>query len=204
MIRAAYVIRIAKATLDVTRIRFRNLAGTSGRLDAACRCVISTLRTEKGSPRSYVKVYLVIDKGDVVLLDPNRIMLEELPISEVKMARMLLKLYDKGADVLPRRGLLNLVKDLRHEGYNVVLVHERGENWMKCLSKILSESKEGIAFILGGPYGIPREEEERLMSLNIPMISLGERRYLSSYCIAVLNFLLQGGEEFVRQVSCSI
>jgi|GEM_PF-4978151 len=197
----AYIIRIPTVLLDKRMIKLRDLAGSGRRLDVACRCILASLRGRNGIIRKNINVYLVIGKGEVLSLNVENNDLKIVPDSELEIARLLLK-EPKLIKILPYKGLCSFIDTLINQEYRVIVLHEKGKTWRKMLKNgILQERR--IAFVIGGPYGIPKEEENELRAMKLDMLSLGRKRYLASECIAILNFLL-GGMKIVRQIEGSL
>ncbi len=190
MLEVVYIVRIASAIADKHRIRLSALASTSGRLDEGCRCILAALRTRGGLPRQGVRIFLVLRdnltfeiKGDEVGL--------KLPASEIELAELLLS-GKIGRKAFRIGGLSELVSDLKEEGFKVYLMEEGGEYILHALNELLKAEK--LAFVLGGPYGIPPEEEQSLKRLGVKTLSLGSKSYFASYCIIILNYLLSGDQ----------
>lgn len=187
-------IFVLKAFTAVTAPIFimRNIAGTSGRLDVVCRCILNAFLINGGIRRD-VDFYAVLEgpPSPPKLLKVSGNLLQYLPKSEVEVARIIRDLLsmEKGshpenaAFKIGRMSFEKLIYSLKKEGCLLTYLHEDGID----IRKFNFNSSCGIVFILGDHLGLDRNSERFLESLNVPRISLGPVVYLASQCIILVN-----------------
>jgi len=187
-------IFVLKASTAVTAPIFilRNIAGTSGRLDIVCRCIINAFLIN-GRIRRNVDFYAVLEgpPSPPRLLMVSSELLSHLPKSEVEVARIIRDLLSIGKGFHPRNeafkidrmSFKKLILYLKNEGYSLVYLHENGVD----IRKFNFASLTSTVFILGDHLGLDPASEKFLDSLNIPRISLGPISYLASHCIILVN-----------------
>jgi len=187
-------IFVLKASTAVTAPTFilRNIAGTSGRLDIVCRCILNAFLIN-GRVRRNVDFYAVLEgpPSPPRLLMVSGELLSHLPKSEVEVARIIRDLLSIGEGSHPknkafkidRMSFKKLILYLKNEGYSLVYLHENGVD----IQNFDFESSTSTVFILGDHLGLDLASEKFLDSLNIPRISLSPISYLASHCIILVN-----------------
>ncbi|MCS7386187.1 MAG: tRNA (pseudouridine(54)-N(1))-methyltransferase TrmY [archaeon GB-1867-005] len=197
-------IFVLKASTAITSPNFllRNVAGTSGRLDVVCRCILSAFRVD-GLIRNYVDFYAVLEgpPSPGKVLSVHGSLLRGLPESEVEVASIIRDLLAMGEGLHPnnpafridkgdfRRLILNLVSS----GVKLLYLHERGIP----IERLKFDFKSSHAFILGDHLGLDAGSERFLDSIGAGRVSLGPLSYLASHCITILH------EELDRMVNFS-
>ncbi|RLE53064.1 MAG: tRNA (pseudouridine(54)-N(1))-methyltransferase TrmY [Candidatus Methanomethylicota archaeon] len=167
----------------------RDLAGAGGRFDVICRTLIAALSCRDGVRRD-VEFYAVL-KGPpsppkTIYVSGEEI--EEIPLSEVDVAEKLFTVFKgkvvKGFRIMDM-GFEKLVRKLLTEGVKLYYLHEKGVSLEKVDVRV-----KCLGFILGDQLGLSREEEGFLENLGIEKVCIGPKVYLSSHCIAVVNYEL--------------
>ncbi len=176
----------------------------SGRLDIAIHTIIAAFFLSHRI-RTDTKLHLIFSGPP----DPIK-HLEFLPVTEGrtgedkiylnkkdvgKIIKTMLYKYQQGEkrEVFPgywieKKGLLELVKELRKEGRRLFLLDEKGEDIRKV------NISDSPVFILGDHQGLPAKELKRLKTLCIP-VSLGRKTYFASHSVAIVNNELDRREE---------
>lgn len=186
-------IFIVKSSTATTSPNFslRNIAGTSGRLDVICRSIINAFLVN-GSIRREIEFYGVLEgppnPPKTIFISGSE--LSYLPRDEVAMAKIVKHLLS-GASASPgfhllKIGFKKLVSNFKSRDFKLTYLHEKG-SYIRDFNFDLNEE---YCFILGGHLGLDLPSELFLFSLNIPCISLGSVKYLTSQCITIVNEFL--------------
>ena len=184
-IKRAFLIKASKScTAPIFSVR--SLASTSGRLDVIIRCIFSAF-IWNGLIRKDTKFYAVLEgpPSPPLVIEIDGSELNYLPNNELGMANLIIKLMRnekiRGFKIY-KENFKNLVTKLKSK-YNVLYLHEMG----KDIRKMSFNPKDKYLFILGDHIGIDKESERYLLSLKIPLVSLGPISYLSSQCIILVH-----------------
>ncbi|RLE54609.1 MAG: tRNA (pseudouridine(54)-N(1))-methyltransferase TrmY [Candidatus Methanomethylicota archaeon] len=197
-------IFILKASTATTSPDFllRNVAGTSGRLDVVCRCILSAFRVD-GAIRRDVDFYAVLEgpprPGMVLSILGSH--LKSLPKSEVDVASIIKDLLVVGEGGHPgypafriaKGDFERLILGLAKNGIKLLYLHERGV----AIEKLEFELGGQYGFILGDHLGLDPNSERFLDSIGVGRVSLGPISYLASHCITIVH------EELDRRVKSS-
>lgn len=187
-------IFVLKASTAVTAPVFlvRNIAGTSGRLDIVCRCILSAFLIN-GKIRRNVDFYAVLEgpPSPPRLLKVSGGLLSKLPKSEVEVGRIIRDLLSMDRGVYPKNNAFEvgrmtferLVLCLRGAGGSLIYLHENGVD----IRDYKFASMTPVAFILGDHLGLDPASERFLDSLGVTRVSLGPVSYLASHCITLVN-----------------
>ena len=126
----------------------------------------------------------------------DKIYLAKKDVSSV-LKKMLYK-YREGEkrEVFPgfwieKKGMLQLIEDLKKEGKNIYVLDADGEDIRKA------DIKENPIFVLGDHKGLPGKELKRLKKICTP-VSIGKRVYFASQTVAVVNNELDRREDEKR------
>ena len=171
----------------------RSLASSSGRLDVICRCILNAFFIDKEMFRRNVVFYGVLegppDPPKTIVVDGSS--LDSFLLDEVWVANVISDLmrgkYFKGFNIL-KMSFNSLVNLIRVSGAKLLYLHEDGipiENYD-------FELGADYCFILGDQIGLDRDSEKLLISMGVPMVSLGRIAYLSSQCIWLVNNFMDG------------
>jgi len=123
---------------------------------------------------------------------------KDMPISKKDVAglikRMLYK-YRPGEkrEVFPgcfieKRGIFEIIKEMKKEGKEVYILDKRGEN----LKNVKLSDKP--VFVIGDQEGFPSKELKRLEKEG-EAISVGRKVYFASHIVTILNYVVDMKEE---------
>ncbi len=163
----------------------KNLAGSSGRLDVVCRCLIAAL-AKPGGVRRFVEFQAVLEgpPHPPKLLVVKGEEVEDLPLSEVEVAERIFRVLQgqdvNGFQLLEKTSFRKAIDRLVDRGVQLIYLHERGRR----LKEVLRE--RDVAFILGDHLGLDRDSEAYLDSKGAVRVSLGPYSYMASHCIAAV------------------
>lgn len=174
---------IARSADASGAFRLDDLAGSSGRIDAAIRCVQSALLVSQGIRRD-AAVYLVLLGGSCA---PRTVRLrgataQYLRADERPIATLLQKALRLAAEAPPAiafeesrlgvavvsAGLDAALADLGHA--RLFLLDERGED-VRCLPRASIEGD--VAFVVGDPRGLDEATREALLARGARLLSVG-------------------------------
>ncbi len=163
----------------------KSLAGSSGRLDVVCRCLIAAL-AKPGGIRRFVEFQAVLEgpPNPPKLLVVKGEELRELPLSEVEVAEQIFKVLQglkvEGFQLLEKISFRKAVDKVVDRGFQLIYLHEKGGKLKDMLRG------EKIAFVLGDHLGLDRDSEAYLDSKGAVRVSLGPHSYMASHCIAAV------------------
>jgi len=185
----AFVV-VSNSGVTAPIFNLESLASTSGRLDLVCRSLLAALLTPKG-PRKDTTFYAVL-KGPpnpplTIVVRGSEI--ENLPIDEISIAKLIKRAMSgrplKGFEVR-REGLDYILKRLCKAGYKLIYLREDGE----YIENITFYKDLNFAFILGDQRGLSKADEKLLERYRASIISLGKVPYMTSFCISIINYIL--------------
>ena len=168
----------------------KNLRGSS-KIDVAARAILSVFPNQFSELNP--KLHILFTKNDPHILEIIDIPHRTEKYDEIEIASFIRsKLND---DQLPGGIKLKTKKinDIKFyikqqiKKYNIIqYLHEDGY----VLSNLFESQKnaQSYCFLLGGRQDISLENEEIILSLEIPKLSLGKRSYLASTCITKLQY----------------
>ena len=81
---------------------------------------------------------------------------------------------------IEKKGLLDLVKELKDSGKEIYLLDKKGEDIRKA------DIKDNCVFILGDHDGLPKKELKRLKGIAKP-VSVGNKMYFASHVVSIVN-----------------
>lgn len=186
--RAFIVVSNTGVTAPIFDIR--SLASTSGRLDLICRSLIASLLTPKGLRKD--TTFFAILKGPpnpplTIIARGSKI--DTLPIDEVSIAKIIKRVMSRehirGFEV-KRKDLKYVLNILSKSKYKLIYLREDGEN----IENIEFYEDTNYAFILGDQKGLSRADEKLLDKYGANIVSLGRVPYMTSFCISVINYVL--------------
>lgn len=163
----------------------KSLAGSGGRMDLICRCIIAALATPGGADRdSEICIILEGPPNPPLSITFSGAEAERAPEGEAEAGEMVAKamLGDPPKGVRPeRRSFRDAVLGYRKRGFCIYYLHEDGE----ALRKVQLAPKG--AFVLGDHKGLDPASERLLDELGAKRISLGPISYLASHCITIVQ-----------------
>lgn len=166
----------------------KSLAGSGGRMDLVCRCVIAALLSPDGVDRG-CRITVVLegppDPPLSVMFDGA--FMEKSPEGEEEAAEMLVSAMEGEAPrgvSASREGFESVVRRHAREGFSLYYLHEQGDDFTK-----VGYGKKA-AFALGDQKGIEPQGERFLDSMGAKRVSLGPHPYLASHCIAIVRGMI--------------
>ncbi|AEH24415.1 tRNA (pseudouridine(54)-N(1))-methyltransferase TrmY [Pyrococcus yayanosii] len=193
-----FIIKANEARTDAT-FSFKDLPGTSGRIDLLCRALNAAFHISHGF-RKNVRVWLSLYgppnppkairfEGQIMkpkTLNPDELSTAKLIARALKGAKGLRE-PSKELEVLPGIYVSNMTfEDIVRrtiKGATLYYLHEEGED----ISKV--KFSGNVAFVLGDHIGLPPEDETFLRPI-AKRVSVGPRSYLTSHVIAYVNIHL--------------
>ncbi|MDI9645025.1 MAG: tRNA (pseudouridine(54)-N(1))-methyltransferase TrmY [Candidatus Verstraetearchaeota archaeon] len=166
----------------------KSLAGSGGRMDLVCRCIIGALLTPEGVDRECRLTVVLEGPPDPPLsVRFEGAGMERAPEGEVEAAEVLLAamrgIPPKGVSA-SREGFGQVLRAHAREGFPLYYLHEAGEDFFSLVFG------ERAAFVLGDQKGIDPAGERMLDSLGARRVSLGPHPYLASHCITIVKGFL--------------
>lgn len=203
-----FVLKANKARTD-HKFHLKGLPSTAGRMDIVCRCISRALLYYGNKPRRDTVFYAVLlgppSPPKTITFDGSE--LEDLRTSEIAIAGLIrksLRSFRKEEEnvmkgvYVNRVGFEDLVSDFAERGYNLIYLHEKGED----VREIFFSLSEVCVFILGDHIGLNKEDELLLEKLGASMVSVGPKSLLGSHCIAIIHNELD--RRFVSSRSSSL
>ena len=168
----------------------KSLAGTGGRMDLICRCIVAALHTAGGVNRE-AKIAVVLegppDPPLTITFDGS--MMEKAPAGEVTAAELIMWAIARKEGIMgisaERKDFERIVSEYRDAGFDLYYLHEEGEDSLKM------SFWEKPAFILGDQKGLDPKSERFLDQMKAKRVSLGPHSYLASHCITLVSAQLQ-------------
>lgn len=168
----------------------RSLAGSGGRMDLVCRCIIAALLSPDpdGIDRGCrITVVLEGPPDPPLSVEFDGARMDRAPEGEVEAAEMLVAAMrgraPRGVSA-SREGFESVVRRHSKEGFSLYYLHEDGEDFAKA------EYGERAAFALGDQKGIDPQGERCLDSMGARRLSLGPHPYLASHCISIVRGMI--------------
>lgn len=166
----------------------KSLAGSGGRMDLVCRCIIAALLSPCGVNRDCRLTVVLEGPPDPPLgvrFEGGE--METAPEGEVETAMLLVAAMEGRAPAgirASREGFGQAVKGHAREGFPVYYLHEDGEDFTRV------QFGDRAAFVLGDQKGLDPAGERLLDAMGARRISLGPHPYLASHCITIVNGFL--------------
>lgn len=165
----------------------KSLAGSGGRMDLVCRCIIAALLSPEpdGIDRGCrITVVLEGPPDPPLSVEFDGAGMDRAPEGEVEAAEMLVAAMagraPRGVSAT-REDFGQAVRRHSREGFSLYYLHEDGEDFSK------SEFGGKAAFVLGDQKGIDPKGERCLDSMGAKRVSLGPHPYLASHCITIVR-----------------
>lgn len=167
----------------------KDIPGTSGRLDVICR---SALVCHLTAPKARVVLFGVLGSGrDAVTLYFSSLADHRDEISLARVVKDLVQVCTGRQDDVPPEypqialltyNFKQLLQRLSQLG-EIVYLTDKGEDIKN------TPLSQNTTFVLGSHVDLDKSEEEILEQLGAKTVSIGPKKYLTSHCIAYLNFL---------------
>ncbi|MEN3016966.1 MAG: tRNA (pseudouridine(54)-N(1))-methyltransferase TrmY [Candidatus Methanosuratincola petrocarbonis] len=166
----------------------KSLAGSGGRMDLVCRCIIAALLSPGGVDRGCrITVVLEGPPNPPLSVEFDGVAMDRAPEGEEEAAWMLVSAM-RGAPPsgvsVSREGFDSVVRRHLREGFAVYYLHEQGKDFSGL------KFGERAAFALGDQKGIDPQWERFLDSVGAERVSLGPHPYLASHCIAIVKGMI--------------
>jgi tRNA (pseudouridine54-N1)-methyltransferase len=178
-------------------INFKDIPGTSGRMDILARCINSAFWLSYGIRKNVIFHTILHGKPHISTylrfegIKLKKIMPDERNI--IIFIKKALERFDKQNEVESTPGVFidSLSFDdfvNRHKTCTYYLLDESGVN----ISDVKLDSS--AIFFMSDNIDFEAHEKKLLLEMESIPISLGSISYLSSHCICILNWLLDGQE----------
>lgn len=186
---------IKSASVDINKYTIKNIPGSSGRLDVISRCILAVLLNDNKFEKK-IQIWIFLDKYGTFIFDSELLEYENFPKNELLLTDYLVRLIQKKKSRIefgdnPLRKvqisemkIIEVLKKFINSGYNVFILKENGQDFFKVFQKI--HSKKDIIFVIGDQCGNFLNSED-LLTLKIPILSLGTRSYLASSIIRLIK-----------------
>lgn len=166
----------------------KSLAGSGGRMDLVCRCIIAALLSPGGVDRGCrITVVLEGPPDPPLSVEFDGAAMDRAPEGEEEAAGMLVSAM-RGAPPrgvsASREGFDSAVRNYLKEGFSIYYLHEEGKDFTEV------GYGERAAFALGDQKGIDPQGERFLDSVGAERVSLGPHPYLASHCIAIVKGMI--------------
>lgn len=171
-----------------TDSRFHSLM-EGGRLDVVYQCILMSLFRSHAIRRDVTfhailggppspPLELVVDGGELSDVRTDERTWEDI------LRKVLSGRTHPGIHVR-KNSLQNLVKEKK----NIFVLEESGES-IKTI-----DLGENPVFVLGDQVGLPKKDEEFVLRYG-KKVSIGEKAYLASACVCIINYILDQRESF--------
>lgn len=163
----------------------KSLAGSGGRMDLVCRCVIASLAMPGGAERS-TEITIVLEgpPNPPISIAFSGADLEGAPQGEVEVGEMIARAMGgdppKGVRAA-REGFREALLGYRRRGFEAYYLHEEGESFRAA------KLAQRAVFVLGDQKGIDPVSERLLAEAGARRVSLGPISYLASHCITMVQ-----------------
>jgi len=185
-----YVKSHAKTT---PAINLKDLPGSAGRLDVLARCINSAFWLSYGIRKDVIfHTILHGEPNPLVYIRIEGNKLRKVPPDERNIAifiKKALERMEEGREIESTPGIFVSKKSFKelleeNKDKDFYLLDEKGENIERV------EISDKPFFFLGDYKDLEEEEKESLYEYGAKPISIGRKSYLSSHCIAIINWWL--------------
>ncbi len=171
-----------------TDSRFQNLR-EAGRLDVVYQCILMALFRSHAIRRDVVFHALLGGAPN----PPLELVIEGDKLSDVRTdERTWEDILRKVLAGKPHPGVYvrkNSLQQLVRQKSNIFVLEESGES-IKTI-----ELGESPVFVLGDQVGLPKKDEEFVLRYG-KKVSIGQKAYLASACVCIINYILDERESF--------
>jgi tRNA (pseudouridine54-N1)-methyltransferase len=188
---------VLKANMAHTAPDFslKDVPGTSGRLDVACRCLISAFYLpEKIRKNVIFHTVLCGPPNPTLCLTVDGEKLKSLSANENDIAQIFFNVLS-GKRVegfkIEKTTFQDLINKMIRESWALFELNRDGTDYRKI--KLKNHKK--LAFIMGDHLGLNPDDSNFIKAVGGMQISLGNKEYYASHCITILNWFLDRHEE---------
>jgi len=193
------IFLIKSSSVNLKNYTIKDIPGSSGRMDVISRCLLAALMNDNSIEKN-VQIWIFLNNYGTFIFDSNLLKDDIFPKNELLVSDGLVKLIqDKDSEIEKENYLLRFVKkskislfqalnNLRTEGYKVYILKETGENFLEFIKKV--NYNDNLVFIVGNQSGEFLDSKD-LLTLEIPVLSLGTRSYLASSVIRLIKIFLR-------------
>jgi len=192
-LKRVFILKASTARTD-NKFTIKDLPGSSGRIDLACRCILAALLTSR-SHRTDTIFYAVLDGPPkpplTIEIDGEKI--EQLPRNELQLGLLLRQILNPSASSpippgfrMVEKGFRDIVEE-QADSSEIYFLHRSGRHIDDTLRSFEKLEKLRLAFILGDHIGLSQGDIEYLTSRGIKPLSLGPKEYLGSHCIFLVH-----------------
>jgi len=172
-------------------INFKDLPGSTGRLDVVARCINAAFWLSHNIRRNVVfhtilhgepspPVYIRMEGEKLRKVSPDERNIAIFIKKALKRMKDGIEVESTPGIFVGRKSFKELVEENRDKTF--YLLDEKGED----IGNVKIEGEP--FFFLGDHMDMEEEEKELLYRYGAKAISLGEKSYLSSHCIAIINW----------------
>ncbi len=190
-----FLLRASKAFTK--SFKLNDLPG-AGRIDLVCRCITQAIWLSGNLRRNVVfrSVFEGPDKPPKLItveasklrgMSPD----ERNVASHLRMAIEKGYWLDYGEEIevwhgikVAKKSFEEFLRERSEEGVEIVYLHKRGKDVREV------EFSKQVCFVLGDHKGLPKAAERFLKKIGAKRVSLGNKEYLASQCIAIINYEL--------------
>ncbi len=187
-----FILKATKARTD-DKFTIKDLPGSGGRMDLVCRCILSALLLSR-THRADTIFYAVLEgppKPSITIgIEGEKI--KVLPRDELQTALVLKEMLNPDRVTFPsgfeliNKSFQEMVGEQLNKS-EIYVLHKSGIDINKTFTQSQKVKKPQIAFILGDHTGLSPNDMEYLVEKSIKPLSLGNKEYIGSQCI----FLVQ-------------
>ncbi|RLE81150.1 MAG: hypothetical protein DRJ52_04815 [Thermoprotei archaeon] len=189
------MIYLVESSRGVTAPIFNinNPASTGGRIDVIFRSLMAAMPNDL-EKRKLINFYVVLSgpPSPPLLVKFIGKEFKEQLTSEVSVGRLFLRILKKeevNGVYSKKINFSRLLRTLINENYYMILLDEKGVDILSIKRQILRKFPK-IVFVLGDHDGLSPEAFRELNKMRVLKVSIGPRVYLTSHCIAYMNFVL--------------
>jgi tRNA (pseudouridine54-N1)-methyltransferase len=162
----------------------RDLPGSGKRIDVLCRSLAASFDwSPKSENRERIEFWALLSHSLLLKFSAPE---KSIPNGETWWASIIKDCLTKNPPSfvsVEEVSIEELLKDLRKESPNLYVLEENGEP-LASISEIDSASQ--YSFMLGNHHGLDERTSHQIQDLDIQGVSLGQRIYLGSHCIAAV------------------
>ncbi len=189
---------IKSATVDISNYTIKEIPGSTGRLDVISRCILAALGKNDELKRN-VQIWVFLDKYGTFIFDSKLINHKIFPKTELRLTDYFVEIIRNKNSIQDLQDnplksisysevdIFNVMKELSKNDYNTYILSEEGEDFIKKIKDIQSQSN--ILFLIGDQTG-DFLNSEKLLALELNKVSLGNQSYLASSVIRLILLLI--------------
>lgn len=189
---------LKSASVEISNYTIKDVPGTTGRLDVVLRCVLAALLDDDEFEKN-VQIWIFLDKYGTFIFDSELLDYESFPKNQLLLSKYFVYLIRKDnlkielkenplkSVKLSKLTLVEAINQHIELGYDAFVLEENGDDFFKNVDKI--RLKKNVIFVVGNQSGELLNSDD-LLTLEIPVLSLGSRSYLASSIIRLIKFSL--------------